>query len=111
MDAGAAPMIAPSTLAVAEILSAVKMNGSAAGTRKRQRMLQELAAYDSISWTARGSGDLRPRRVLIVTGKKVRYAAITATDCQPCTPFEPRPITTIGAIARIGTVCEPTTKG
>ena len=49
--------------------------------------------------------------MLIVTGKKVRYAAMIATDFQPWTPFEPSPITTIGAIARIGTVCEPTTNG
>ncbi len=41
----------------------------------------------------------------------MRYAAITATDCHPWTPFEPSPMTTMGAIARIGTVCDPTTNG
>jgi hypothetical protein len=65
-------MIAPITLAVAEILSAVKMNGSEAGTRSRQSTRQRLAAYDSISSRARESTEWRPRKVLIATGKKVR---------------------------------------
>ena len=46
--------------------------------------------------------------MLIVTGKKVRYAASTATEIQSLTPFVPSPITTIGAIARSGIVCEAT---
>ena len=45
--------------------------------------------------------------MLIVTGKKVRYAAITATDCQPA--FSQT--TTIGATARIGIVCDATMYG
>ena len=49
--------------------------------------------------------------MLIATGKKVRYAASTATETQPATPFEPSPTTTIGAIARIGIVCEATMYG
>ena len=49
--------------------------------------------------------------MLIATGKNVRYAARIATDFQPATPFEPSPTTTIGAIARIGTVCEATMYG
>ena len=65
-------MIAPTTLAGAAILSAVKMNGSAAGTRSFQSTLQLLAAYDRMSSSARGSTDVRPRSVLIVTGKNVR---------------------------------------
>jgi hypothetical protein len=47
--------------------------------------------------------------VFIVTGKKVRKAAITETATHGSTPFVPRPTTTIGATARIGTVCETTT--
>jgi hypothetical protein len=46
-------------------------------------MLHLLAAYDSISSTARGSGDFSPRSVLMATGKKVSHAARTATDFQP----------------------------
>ena len=72
IDAGVSPMIAPITAAVAEILSAVKRYGIEAGTRRRQRMLQRLDAYDSISSNARGSADWRPRSALIATGKKVR---------------------------------------
>src|SRR5438034_6237551 len=56
---------------------------------------------------ARASADWRPRSVLITTGKKVRYAAITATAPQPCR-FDGSlgftQTTTIGAIARIGIV-------
>ena len=46
--------------------------------------------------------------MLIVTGKNVRYAAITATDCQPGLRAT---TTTIGATARIGIVCEATMYG
>src|SRR6185295_4264788 len=99
------------TAAVAEIFSAVNRYGSEAGTRRRQRTLQLLAAYESISSKARGSADFSPRSELIATGKNVKYAASTDTAFQPSTPFEPRPITTIGAIARIGTVCEATMYG
>ena len=62
-----------------------------------------------MSSTARGSADCRPRSVLIVTGKNVRYAASTQTDTQSVIPFEPRPTTTIGAIASSGIVCDATT--
>ena len=87
------------------------MYGTDDGTRSCQSTRQRLAAYDSISSTARGSTECRPRSVLIATGKKVRYAARIATAFQPATPFEPRPTTTIGAIARIGTVCDATMYG
>src|SRR5687768_12143731 len=107
-------MIAPTTLAVAEILSAAKMNGSAAGTRSFQSTFHPLAAYERMSSTARGSADRSPRSVLIATGKNVRYAAITATAPQSSTgegSFGFTQTTTIGAIARIGTVCEATMYG
>ena len=58
-----------------------------------------------MSASASGSTARRPRDMLTVTGKKVRYAAITAFDNQDV----PSQTTTIGAIARIGTVCEATT--
>ena len=60
-----------------------------------------------MSSSARGSGERRPRSPAIVTGKNVRYAEITATDSHPaCSQM-----TTTGAIAMIGTVCEATTYG
>ena len=65
-------------------------------------------AYERISSSARGSADWSPRSVLIVTGKKVRYAEMTATETQPGSPREPSQTTTIGAIARIGIVCDAT---
>ena len=49
--------------------------------------------------------------MLIATGKKVRKALITATGIHTGRPLPPSQITTMGAIARIGTVCEPTTYG
>src|SRR5919206_3547886 len=111
IDDGSSPMIAPTTLAVAEIFSAAKMYGSAAGTRSFQRMRQLPAAYERISSSERRSTECRPRIVLIVTGKNVRYAAITATENHAATLRLPSQTTTIGAIARIGTVCDATTYG
>src|SRR5512133_2552734 len=104
-------MMAPITLAVAEIFKAEKPYGNDAGTRRRQRIRQRPAAYERISSSARGSGECRPRRVLIATGKNVRYAAITATPTEGLTPFVPSPTTTMGAIARIGTVWDTTMYG
>src|SRR6059058_4075926 len=104
-------MIAPITLAVAEIFNAEKTNGSDEGTRRRHSRSHRPAAYERISSSAPGSTECRPRSVLIATGKKVRYAAITATEIQGVTPFVPRPRTTIGAIARSGTVCDATMYG
>src|SRR4051812_14560725 len=100
-------MIAPTTLAVALIFNALKRYGSDDGTRRRHSTCHGDAAYDRISSCARGSIACRPRSVLIVTGKKVRYAAITATDCQPAFSHT----TTIGATARIGIVCDATMYG
>src|ERR671933_1771300 len=97
IDDGSSPMIAPTMLAVAETFSAAKMYGSAAGTRSFQSTDHVPAAYDRISSSARRSADCRPRIVLIVTGKNVRYAAITATENQPGRPRLPRYTTTIGA--------------
>src|SRR3954469_12856138 len=104
---GSSPMIAPTTLAVAAMRSAEKTYGSDAGTRSFHNTVQRLAAYVRISSSARRSADCRPRSVLITTGKKVRYEAITATAPQPLRPagsFGLTHTTTIGAIARIGTV-------
>src|SRR3954454_65585 len=97
----------PTTLAVAQIFSAVNRYGIDAGTRRYQSTFHGLAPYVRMRSCARGSADWSPRSVLIVTGKNVRYAAITATDCQP----DFSQTTTIGAIARIGIVCDATMYG
>ena len=44
IEAGASPMIAPTTLAVAAIFNAVKMYGSADGTRSFHSVVQLRAA-------------------------------------------------------------------
>ncbi len=54
-------MIAPTTLAVAAILNAVKRYGSADGTRSFQKIVQLRAAYDCMSSTAQGSAERSPR--------------------------------------------------
>src|SRR5438093_7508073 len=60
-----------------------------------------------MSARASGSTARSPRDMLTVTGKKVRYAALTAFENQDV----PSQTTTIGAMARIGTVCDATTYG
>src|SRR6266850_3841593 len=107
MPDGSSPMIAPTTLAVAATLSAVNTYGAAAGSRTLTSTSRGEAAYERMSSSARGSGERRPRTPAIVTGKNVRYAEITATESHPAWSQ----ITTIGAIAMIGIVCEPTTYG
>src|SRR5438105_5712571 len=100
-------MIAPTTLAVAAALNAAERYGAAAGSRTLKRTSREDDAYDRISSSARGSGERSPRRPAIATGKNVRYAEMTATASHP-----PRnQMTTTGAIAMIGTVCDATTYG
>src|SRR5918994_2173309 len=116
IDDGSSPITAPTTLAVAAILNAEKRYGIAAGTRSFQNTDHSRAAYDSMSSTAAGSAERRPRTVFTVTGKNVRYAAITETriqsfGVQPAMLTFPSPTTTIGARARIGIVCEATTYG
>src|SRR5437879_9113263 len=107
MPEGSSPMIAPTTLAVGATLKAAKRYGAAAGSLTLTSTSRDDDAYDRMSSSARGSGERSPRRPAIVTGKNVRYAEMTATASHP-----PRSqITTTGAIAMIGTVCEATTYG
>ena len=53
-----------------------------------------------MSSSARGSNERSPRIIAIVTGKNVRYVAMTTTETTPC----PRANTIIGASAMIGIV-------
>src|ERR671910_2761005 len=116
IEDGSSPITAPTTLAVAATLNAEKRYGIAAGTRSFQKTDHSRAAYDRISSTAAGSAERNPRTVLTVTGKNVRYAAITDTriqsfGVQPAMLTLPRPTTTMGASARIGIVWDATTYG
>src|SRR5262245_23503495 len=100
IDEGSSPITAPTTLAVAATLNAENRYGSAAGTRSFQNTDHSRAAYDSMSSTAAVSAERSPRTVLTVTGKKVRYAAITATriqssGVQPAMLTPPSPTTAI----------------
>ena len=65
-------MIAPTTLVVAEIFKAVKMDGTAVGRRSFHNIVHREAAYERIRSSAPWSGERKPRKVLIVTGKKAR---------------------------------------
>ena len=47
----------------------------------------------------------------MVTGKKQRYAEIIDFGKSPVSPIEPSPTIIIGAIARIGIVCEAMIQG
>ena len=47
----------------------------------------------------------------MVTGKKHRYAEMIDFGSSPCSPMAPSTTMTIGAIARIGTICEQMTQG
>src|SRR5438874_12341050 len=52
------------------------MNGNAVGTRTRRKISNWPAAYESMSSSARGLTEVRPRSVLTSTGKKHSTAAI-----------------------------------
>ena len=94
------PMIAPTMAAVAAILRAVNRYGIDAGRRSFQNTSRREAPYERRSSSARGSNDRRPRSIAIVTGKNVRYVAITTTARTPC----PSANTMSGASAMIGMV-------
>ena len=62
-------------------------------------MSRSLAAYERISSTASGGTDVRPRSVLIITGKKQMTAAITIFEAGERIPNQ---LFVIGAKAMIG---------
>ena len=105
---GPSPMIVPTMLAAAAILSAgeqVRARSPAAGPCGRRP-----------TWTRRTSASARPRAdrasagrasTAIVTGKKVRYVAMITTLVRP----RPKLTTITGARATIGIVWLATTYG
>src|SRR6188472_3294692 len=107
MPPGPSPMITPTMDAVAAILSAVNRYGSEAGRRTFRYVDHADAAYDRMSSSERGSGERRPRIIAIVTGKNVRYVAMTTTEMT----VGPNANTIIGARATIGIVWLATTYG
>ena len=84
-DDGSSPMIAPTTHAVAATRKRREQERQRRPGRAASRARPTLRGVRAHQLDARGSADCSPRSVLIVTGKNVRYAAITATAPQPST--------------------------
>jgi len=92
--------IAPISESVALTLNAVKMYGSAFGTRTFAKMASSLAAYDRMSSRDAWSTSVSPRSVLIMIGKNTR----TATTIIFESGFRiPNQLFMTGANAMIGT--------
>src|SRR3954451_4315236 len=70
------PTIAPIIERTVATFKPVNRCGSAFGIRTCRKSLARPAAYDRISSTEEGWTEVRPRSVLIITGKKHRRAAI-----------------------------------
>jgi len=92
--------IAPMSDRVALTLKAVKMYGSAFGTRTLAKIAISLAAYERMSSSDAGSTRVRPRSVLIMIGKNTRIATTIIFE----SGFRiPNQLFMIGAKAMIGT--------
>jgi hypothetical protein len=106
----------PTTDAVAARRSAGTRYGTAAGNRSLNNVCRHDAAYESISSTAAGGAEVSPLRVPTATGKNARNAPSTAADSHrghskaPMCSFPPQ-LTTSGASAISGTVCDTTRYG
>src|SRR5438445_6208414 len=96
------------TLRVVAMRSAVNQYGRAFGTRSLPRVWDSLAAYDESSSRAAGSTFVRPRTVLIITGKKTITATIVRRGRMLSGPNQFR---VIGAKAMIGMALAPTATG
>src|SRR6188474_2608539 len=70
------PTMAPMMLSVAPIFNAVKKYGNAVGTRTFRNTSLSLAAYERISSSVAALALVRPRTVLIMTGKNTSIATI-----------------------------------
>ena len=104
-------MIAPTTLAVAAIFSAVKRNGSEAGTRSFQSIAQRAARVRAHQLDRARVGRLEPAQRVDRHREEGQVGGDDrdAHQSGDAGSFEPSQMTTIGAIARIGIVCEATT--
>ena len=103
----------PITDAVAASFMAGTMRGTAAGNRSMRIVWRLVAAKLRISSSDVADADSSPRSVPTATGKKARKAPSTATDSHrghshPPICRRPPQLTTSGARAIIGTVCDTT---
>src|SRR6187402_3111706 len=94
------PTIAPIVASVTARRSAVKMYGRAFGTRSLRNTSDSGVAYERSSSSDSGSTVVRPRTVLMSTGKKQRTAATIALESWLSRPNQ---LLNSGAKARIGT--------
>src|ERR1700722_3741048 len=89
-----------------ETFRLVNREGNDAGQRSFQKICAGVADHVRIRSRCIGSGDVRPFTTPMVTGKKHRYAEMIAFGSSPRSPIEPSTTMTMGATARIGTICE-----
>src|SRR5712691_4204705 len=93
------PTIAPIIDRTVATFKPVNMCGSAFGIRTRLKRESRPAAYDCISSIDDGWTEVRPRNVLIITGKKQSTAAIAIFENGLSKPNQ---LFMIGANAMIG---------
>src|SRR3989304_4165193 len=91
---------APIRLNTVATRKALNKNGRALGMRKANNVLKSLAAYDLINSSARGSTCVKPRTVLINTGKNTITATIAIHEKGLLGPNQ---LNRIGEKAIIGT--------
>src|SRR5213596_3017509 len=91
--------MAPIVASVAATFRAVKMNGRALGIRTLRSVVASDAAVERINSSAAGSTSVRPRTVLIITGKKTSNAAMAILDSGLARPNQ---LFMTGANAMIG---------
>src|SRR5262249_6740468 len=103
---GNSPTIAPISEIVIATLRLVNRNGRDAGQRSFQKICAGVADQVRIRSRWIGSGEVRPFTMPVVTGKKHKEAEMIDFGSSPRSPSEPSTTMTIGAMARIGTICE-----
>src|SRR6266508_2876107 len=102
------PTLAQIIESTAATFRPVNMNGSEFGIRTWRKTETSPAAYERMSSIDRGFTDVRPRKVLTITGKKQSTAAIAIFE----TWFSrPNQLLVIGAKAMIGTAFAAIAKG
>src|SRR5262249_39867763 len=102
------PTIAPIIDSTVATFSPVKRCGREFGMRTRRNCEIRPAAYDCISSIAEGWTEVRPRSVLIITGKKHRTATIAILENGFSNPNQSF---MIGANAMIGIALAATAYG
>ncbi len=103
--------MAPTSEIVTDTFRLANRNGIDAGQRSFQSTCSLLADQVRIRSSWIGSGEVRPFTMPMVTGKKHRYAEMIDFGNRPRMPIAPNTTMIMGAIARIGTICEQMIQG